>query len=487
MAGIIHQEAYDHNQQCFCEDPEETNFVEIDHEGAMIRYCVSCQTERREFVFSEDDAGEREPPVLDSTKIQTDRVEIKTADDARNNIHVGDHIAWSRSISLGSGNLKYSHHAIVIEISFQTLDIIHYARENENDKKKDFKVHRKRLQLLSESDMQYGLLFRIEYPKAVLDKNPPNLVLERAFSKLMERSYRLLWNNCESFATFCKRGIARSLQVSEKICSFLKRVGSALQEMAKSPRLLVWLGEFIGSEGIESTVRLGSKYVTHANVIGGVLYFVAEGIFCCVDIYKLYGAKHDERISKEQFKKAVIKRVILAAFRGVAAVGSSILGGMVGAAAGAIAGPVGAGVGLFVGSVVGGVGGVAAFEGSRTIFWSFKNSVNVTSVKELKIGDHIVLPTTILLHPRCHAIVLYKDERKNRIEIIRNNYRRGVVKEWVDFVEMKRINYGLGESYSARKVIERASNHIGERRYNIATFNCKTFAREQKMKEDLNF
>ncbi|KAJ8039725.1 hypothetical protein HOLleu_13820 [Holothuria leucospilota] len=453
----------------------------------MIRYCVSCKTERREFVFSEDDAGELDPPVLDSTQIQTDRVIIKSVKDVRNNIQVGDHIAWSRSIGSGSGNLRYSHHAIVTEKTDETLGIIHYAGENANDKKKKFTVHRKSLQLSSESDMHYGLLFRINYPKAVLDKNPPSLVLKRAVSKLMERSYKLLWNNCESFATFCKRGIARSLQVSEKICSFLKRVGSALVQMAKSPRVVVWVGEFIGSEGIESAVRLGNKYVTQANVVGGVLYFVAEGILCCVDIYKLYGARHDERITKEQFKKAVVKKVILAAFRGVVGAGSSVVGGMVGAAAGAIAGPIGVGVGLFVGSVVGGVGGVAAFEGSRTIFWSFKNSVNVTSVTELKTGDHIVLPTSTLLHPRCHAIVVFKDERNNRIEIIRNDYHRGVVMEWVDFVEMKRINYGLGESYSAKKVIERASSHIGESRYNIITFNCKTFATKQKMKEELNF
>ncbi|WP_069789559.1 lecithin retinol acyltransferase family protein [Cyanobacterium sp. IPPAS B-1200] len=45
----------------------------------------------------------------------------------------------------------------------------------------------------------------------------PDIVIERAFSRLGEKKYNLLFNNCEHFATWCKTGINESKQVQDFI------------------------------------------------------------------------------------------------------------------------------------------------------------------------------------------------------------------------------------------------------------------------------
>ncbi len=43
----------------------------------------------------------------------------------------------------------------------------------------------------------------------------PNVVVERAESRLGERKYNLLFNNCEHFASWCKTGVSESQQVKD--------------------------------------------------------------------------------------------------------------------------------------------------------------------------------------------------------------------------------------------------------------------------------
>ncbi|TRU85675.1 MAG: NC domain-containing protein, partial [Microcystis novacekii Mn_MB_F_20050700_S1D] len=45
----------------------------------------------------------------------------------------------------------------------------------------------------------------------------PDVVVERALSRLGEQKYNLLFNNCEHFATWCKTGISKSQQIEEFI------------------------------------------------------------------------------------------------------------------------------------------------------------------------------------------------------------------------------------------------------------------------------
>jgi hypothetical protein len=55
----------------------------------------------------------------------------------------------------------------------------------------------------------------------------PDIVVSRAESRLNERKYNLLFNNCEHFATWCKTGISESVQIKDfvPIIAHLKTVG----------------------------------------------------------------------------------------------------------------------------------------------------------------------------------------------------------------------------------------------------------------------
>ena len=49
------------------------------------------------------------------------------------------------------------------------------------------------------------------------DASPAGVTLRRAMSRLGEQNYNLLFNNCEHFATWCKTGRHRSVQVDTAI------------------------------------------------------------------------------------------------------------------------------------------------------------------------------------------------------------------------------------------------------------------------------
>lgn len=54
-----------------------------------------------------------------------------------------------------------------------------------------------------------------QYPTCYI----PDVVVQRAESRLGERKYNLLFNNCEHFATWCKTGVSYSQQVKDFIPS----------------------------------------------------------------------------------------------------------------------------------------------------------------------------------------------------------------------------------------------------------------------------
>jgi hypothetical protein len=97
----------------------------------------------------------------------------------------GDHLYVSRG--------TYFHHGI----DCGDGTVIHY-REGES------------ITRSSEPFFALGETVQVKfYPAA----DPPNLVVERAESRLGERDYHLVFNNCEHFAVWCKTGKHRSEQV----------------------------------------------------------------------------------------------------------------------------------------------------------------------------------------------------------------------------------------------------------------------------------
>ncbi len=94
----------------------------------------------------------------------------------------------------------YEHHGI--DCGDET--VIHYRKPSET-------IERTSLGTFTKGNEIYV----VQYPKGF--SFIPELVIQRATSRLGEQKYNLLFNNCEHFATWCKTGISYSKQIKEFI------------------------------------------------------------------------------------------------------------------------------------------------------------------------------------------------------------------------------------------------------------------------------
>jgi hypothetical protein len=93
--------------------------------------------------------------------------------------------------------------------------VIHFAPPNGSKIKEDAIIHRSTL-----AEFANGSPFHvIEFPPEKCF--PPEEIIKRAHSRLGENTYNLFLNNCDHFATWCKTGKHRSLQID-----FLKKVAT---------------------------------------------------------------------------------------------------------------------------------------------------------------------------------------------------------------------------------------------------------------------
>ncbi|KAJ8039764.1 hypothetical protein HOLleu_13867 [Holothuria leucospilota] len=135
----------------------------------------------------------------------------------------------------------------------------------------------------------------------------------------------------------------------------------------------------------------------------------------------------------------------------------------------------------FAGLVVGHVFGYSAS-------WLFNkggtDSRVVHDLSKLRRGDHI---TTYewFLHPYCHSIFVEAMPNGTEMKIIRNTYQRGVVEEVVPFKggDVYCYNYHSSECYDNDHVINKARSKLGEQKYSLFTYSCKTFAKECKSRD----
>lgn len=125
----------------------------------------------------------------------------------KNNINVesGDHVAWLNTLG------GYWHHAIVKEVltgAEPKITVIEWSRNGSTFKIKEG--------TFSEGDWLSlrRPMYKILYPRTVLNENPSTIVLRRAVSCMSKQdSYNLVTNNCEHFARYCKTGTGYSHQV----------------------------------------------------------------------------------------------------------------------------------------------------------------------------------------------------------------------------------------------------------------------------------
>ena len=128
----------------------------------------------------------------------------------------GDHICFD--------GILYSHHAIVESVNILNgeVSVIEYSNsakqfccDNSTPPKNPglAVVVRRRFKLENES------VYVIEHDRCY----DPETVVSRARSKLGERNYNPVSNNCEHLALWCKTGISSSEQVTEVAEAFMNK------------------------------------------------------------------------------------------------------------------------------------------------------------------------------------------------------------------------------------------------------------------------
>ena len=396
----------------------------------------------------------------------------------------GDHVTWHRRYGLW-------HHAIVSKISPDdgSIDVIEWT-------KKDcwIKIFESTLKIISgDNSALFNQLYRVDYPKETTHLYDAELVLARARSRIRDTGYQPFIDNCETFATYCKTGSAKSHQVEWMKAKLKECIGENAVTVVKSfvkggcraaskvvravPKSA---GEVIPAELIEEITNT-SDLVGAGIVIGLETYFVV------CDLTKVYTERTNGDTGRKVFLEAALRRVV----EGLVTTGFTVTGSigvefalgsfaatpfgpigvlMCGIAGGIISGSIGRVIGTWLGSVTG-----------KIVAVQFQDDRVVKDISELEPGDHIVL-CGWCLHPRCHAI-LVKHNEKDTITVIRNTYEHGVVEESLAFdvnEVLYKVHYEQDACLDAKAVLRNAWSKLGHYKYNIVTYNCKSFAVECK-------
>ena len=122
-------------------------------------------------------------------------------------LHRGDHVAWKRAIGIW-------HHAIVLDVDAVSgqLEVIHYSGGVIPDEESGGTFASVRRERVAAS-VRSKDLYRVDYDPQLVHCFSPEVVVERAMSRLHECEYNPLTHNCEHFARWCKTGQWRSVQV----------------------------------------------------------------------------------------------------------------------------------------------------------------------------------------------------------------------------------------------------------------------------------
>lgn len=164
-----------------------------------------------------------------------------------------DHIAFQRFRFV----LPYKHHAIVeyIDEAKGTIHAIEYT---------NVEVKRSKYTLGS------GKLFLIKHKKCF----DADTVVLNAQSRLGERKYNVVTNNCEHFALWCKTGISSSEQVKNAEKDILKQAIQSLTDAAASEG---------GKTIVTTTVREATKALVTQTVTKGGQEVLKTGLQTAVE------------------------------------------------------------------------------------------------------------------------------------------------------------------------------------------------------------
>ncbi|CAH3043926.1 unnamed protein product, partial [Porites evermanni] len=244
-------------------------------------------------------------------------------------IRRGDHICFPR--------LAYWHHAIVdtVDKSNGEVSVIEYsnsAKQFSQDNSSPPKnpglavVVRRRFKLENEP------VYVIKHDRCF----DPETVVSSAKSKLGERKYHPVTNNCEHFALWCKTGISSSEQVNNVKDAFKTRVNDV-----KDTLLRALLQEIV----TETSVVKES--------VGGLeIAAVFEVVSAVYDISCAHKDKQEGRISQAEFDQAVGNRILSGTMNVAVSTAGEVIGQVL-IPVPAIGKFVGGIVGSFIGKVLG--------------------------------------------------------------------------------------------------------------------------------------
>ena len=247
-------------------------------------------------------------------------------------IQIGDHLCWDRPNG-------YSHHAIVIKGPHNDaeFEVCHYSSESSSGSGQVIKTETLDLRT------QQGELYRMEYQECLTN---PSEVAKRATSRLNEKDYNLFFNNCETFAKWCKTGQEVSGQVSS--------AGARLKSGLNSLKSMLRFG--IGSK--PSNVSTKASALTPASIAISIAMVTAgKAVQASRNVAGYNQQKKDGQLSKTAFLKVVIREVIQSTGACAGAVVGAVLGTLyipvVGTVVGAtLGGLIGEGLGCLIGSQV---------------------------------------------------------------------------------------------------------------------------------------
>ena len=464
MEGSVHLA---NGAKCIqCDNSDVTKFRRyFDGDELLGAFCVECKCEylKETFLVSPSkenclELGEdnfyKKTETIDTTDssvhmVHPTRTEITNLSLCSDYLKPGDHIAWRRPYLIW-------HHALVTAVKTESnkVRVIHWSSQ----KGERAQITEEPLDL----KMQLGNLYRMDYNEEVIKEYPPRLVLARARSRLGDKGYHLYRDNCESFVTFCKKGVERSQQVrwlrKGMVNQVKKALGSLPGKLLQLRSASIFPGFEVGSaEAIE-------KIANNCQWIGFGLVVLIEGVMTIIDLIELYKERKNGNLTRKVFIEEVTARVTEAILSG----GLAAAGGLV-PGAGIFVGIIGGTLGKLFGSWLGPKIGRAITRFIKT------DDKAVTKIKELQTGDHIVLHRHFA-HPRHHCIVLWHDEI-SKVNVIHNTYHDGVKQEWIDFVvPMYKVIYDEKDCHSDNEVLARAVSKLGERSYDLIKYNCKHFA-----------
>lgn len=465
--------------QCLCGNNDAVKFRHYkDNDEILGAYCLKCKGEylQESFLLGDVATDQRNAELELGMKKLYRRAEIidqtdsgvhmvhpqKTKIEDRNgkDLKPGDHIAWERPYIIW-------HHALVTAIDPVSgkVQVIHWHKDME----KNCKILEEWIDL----DKQLGTLYRIEYDEDLSKMNPTPLVLARARSRKGDNGYSFFGDNCEAFATFCKRGVEKSQQVVHLMKGIGDRVKVALADLpVRAVEQGIRIAQAAFVQNLEVVTAETIEMITQTcQWVGMGLVVFMEGCLTIYDLHVLYESRKKGDLTRKQFLEQASKRVTETILTAVPAA----LGGFV---------PV---VGIFVGMIGATVGKLAGAWIGPYVGKVLTNMIRpddraVQSINDLHLGDHIVFYGNFA-HPRHHVIVLWHDEKNTSVNVIHNTYESGVKQEWIKFkAPFYKVIYRDDQCLPADKVCNRAILKLGTYEYNLLTYNCKHFAEWCKKK-----